>query len=279
MKFFAIGLLLFATNCFSQSHTLYNYNKYELESANNHLEVRSIASVTKLFTAAAIIEKRLDLDQPVQVRTSNRTRFPKGAMIPRIDLMKAMLISSDNGAADSLAHSFPGGYIEFLNFVEIMINSKGLASTSIVDASGLNAGNVSTADDLALFIWTLRDNETIKNLSSKATDTIEFEQEKTVYLTDPKKKKSKKSKKAKRKNEDVYIKETSIKRSIVKLRNTNPGITKYNILISKTGYTSRAKRCLVLLVEYKSQLYGITILGESDPKSVAERVEELLDKI
>jgi len=279
MKFFAIGLLLIATNCFSQSHSLYNYNRYELESAKNHLEVRPIASITKLFTAAAILEKGLDLDQPVPVRTSNRTRFPKGAMIPRIDLMKAMLISSDNGAADSLANSFPGGYIEFLNFVEIMVNAKGLASTSIVDASGLNAGNVSTADDLSLFVWTLRDNEIIKNLSSKASDIIEFEQEKTVYLNDPKKKKSKKSKKSKRKNEDVYIKETSIKRSIVKLRNTNPGITKYNILISKTGYTSRAKRCLVLLVEYKSQLYGISILGESDPKSVAEKVQELLDKI
>ena len=279
MKFFVMGLLLIATNCFSQSHTLYNYNKYELESAKNHLEVRPIASITKLFTAAAILEKGLDLDQPVKVRTSNRTRFPKGAMIPRIDLMKAMLISSDNGAADSLAHSFPGGYIEFLNFVEIMVNAKGLASTSIVDASGLNAGNVSTADDLSLFVWTLRDNETIKNLSSKATDTVEFDQEKTVYLNDPKKKKSKKNKKAKQKTENVYIKETSIKRSIVNLRNTNPGITKYNILISKTGYTSRAKRCLVLLVEYKSQLYGISILGEPDPKSVAEKVQELLDKI
>jgi D-alanyl-D-alanine carboxypeptidase len=272
MKFFAIILLLFATNSFSQSHTIYNYSKYELESARNHLEVRPIASITKLFTAAAILEKGLDLDQPVEVRTSNRTRFPKGAMIPRIDLMKAMLISSDNGAADSLAHSFPGGYIEFINFVEIMINAKGLAATSIVDASGINSGNVSTADDLALFVWTLRNNEIIKSIASKANDTIEFEQEKTVYLNNPKTK-------SKKKKEGFYIKETSTKILTIKLRNTNPGITKYNILISKTGYTSRAKRCLVLLVEYKSQLYGISILGEPDPKSVAERVEELLDKI
>lgn len=275
MKCFAIALLLFVTNSFAQSYTIYNYSKYELESAKNHLEVRSIASITKLFTAAAILEKGLDLNQPIPVKTSNRSRFPKGAMIPRIDLMKAMLISSDNGAADSLAHSFPGGYIEFLNYVEIMIKAKGLAATSIVDASGLDPGNTSTADDLALFVWSLRDNEIIKNLSSKAVDKVEFEEEKNVYLNKP----SKKSKKAKEKKENNHVKITSIQKVTVNLRNTNPEILKYKILISKTGYTSRAKRCLVLLVEHNSQLYGISILGESDPNAVARRVYELLDKI
>ena len=46
-------------------------------------------------------------------------------------------------------------------------------------------------------------------------------------------------------------------------------VLEYNgILISKTGFTNSAGRCLVMLINFQNEIYGLAILGE---KSIATR--------
>ena len=81
------------------------------ESIDN---VRSIASITKLFTAVTILRSGVDLNEKVKITGRSSGRFPRGMMATRMDLMKAMLISSDNLAAETLANTYPGGFDVYL---------------------------------------------------------------------------------------------------------------------------------------------------------------------
>jgi D-alanyl-D-alanine endopeptidase (penicillin-binding protein 7) len=162
--------------------------------------------------------------------------------------MKAMLIASDNRAADTLAHSYPGGYEKFIKDVNTMIGFRGLKDTQIVDASGISASNVSTAEDLVNFVYSLRHYPLIISLSSSTNDIIR--------ITTKKK--------------DINL----------PIKNTNPDLVRYNnILISKTGFTSKAGRCLVMLITYQDEIYGLAILGEKTPKTRSKVVQDLMSSL
>jgi len=248
MRFLLAMALLICSPCYAGSYALYNFSNAEMTTATQHREVMSIASVTKLFTAALILDEQLDLFEKVKVQGKTTGRFPVGAMVPRIELMKAMIIASDNRAADTLAHSYPGGYKKFINDVNTMIGARGLKDTQIVDASGISASNVSTAEDLVNFVYSLRHYPLIISLSSSTNDVIKIETKKR----------------------DINL----------PIRNTNPDLVKYNnILISKTGFTTRAGRCLVMLVTYQDEIFGLAILGEKTTKTRSKVVRDLMSSL
>lgn len=248
MRFLLATALLICSPCYAGSHALYNFSSAEMTTATQHKEIVPIASVTKLFTATLMLDEQLDLSEKVKVRGKTSGRFPIGSMVSRIELMKAMLIASDNRAADTLAHSYPGGYEKFIKDVNTMAGARGLRDTHIADASGISALNVSTADDLVNFVYSLRHYPLIISLSSSTNDSIRIE--------------------TKKKNINLPI------------RNTNPDLVKYNnILISKTGFTSKAGRCLVMLVTYQDEIYGLAILGEKTPKTRSKVVQDLMSSL
>lgn len=246
MRFiFAVVLMMWFPSQ-AGNHALYNFTNAEMTFSKNSIEIVSIASITKLFTAALILEEQLDLLEKVKVQGKVTGRFPIGSMVTRIELMTAMLIASDNRSAETLAYTYPGGYDKFIVDVNEMVGSKNLNNTKIEDASGLKAGNVSTAEDLVNFVYGLRKYPLIVALSSAETSSIEI----------------------KRKKKSV----------IVPLRNTNPDISKYdNILISKTGFTTKAGRCLVMLVVHQNEIYGLAILGEKNTKFRSKVVDKLMN--
>ena len=135
---------------------LYDYDLIEYQMVYNRSDVRSIASITKLFTATTILRQGLELDERVKVTGKSKGRFSRGAMVPRIDLMKAMLISSDNLAAETLAHTYPGGFGAFITDTNQWVQGTGLTNTKIVDASGLLAGNVSTIDNIVALLYRIK---------------------------------------------------------------------------------------------------------------------------
>lgn len=248
MRLIVLLMLFLSAPVAATNHYLYNYSLANVVSSKNSGQIVSIASVTKLFTAAIILESGLDLSEKVEIKGKSKGRFPMGTRVSRLELLKAMLIASDNLAADSLANSFPGGYAQFLEEVNLLASRQGFKNTKIEDASGLGAGNISTAEELSDFVWYLRRHPLIIEISSSAKDEIEIELKK--------------------------------KNSILPIRNTNPDITKYNkILISKTGYTSKAGRCLVLLLDYNNEIYGLVVLGEKTPVSRSKTVNNLVNKI
>jgi D-alanyl-D-alanine carboxypeptidase len=210
---------------------LYDYELNEYQMVYNRSEVRSIASVTKLFTATTIVREGLDLNERVKVQGKAKGRFPKGLMVSRKDLMKAMLISSDNLAAETLANTYPGGFDQFIIDTNIWVKGWGLTDTTIVDASGLLAGNVSNVDNLTSFLYKIRHYDVIRAISAEEQATLKL----------PKGKKTIK----------------------INLKNTNSVLFQFdNILISKTGTTSAAGKCVVMLVEKNKTYHAVIVLGQ-----------------
>ena len=256
MKKFLITLLLTPLTVFATgSYALYDYDRDEFQVSSNVQEQRPIASITKLFTAVMIDRSGVDLDEKVKVTGRSGGKVPRGTMMTRYDLMKAMLISSDNRAAETLADSYPGGFNRFIKDANEYTQAIGLVNTRIVDSSGLLPGNVSTAQDLVKFLWRISENPVIRDLASERYATLNVPG-KTV-----------KSKKKKARTRTVRI----------NLHNTNPSLFVFdNILISKTGFTNPAKRCVVMLMEKNQQKYGIAILGQPDVKARSKIANELI---
>jgi D-alanyl-D-alanine endopeptidase (penicillin-binding protein 7) len=223
----------------SSAYGLYDFNNVKYEASENTDDVRSIASITKLFTAYTILQVPVDLYEKIEVRGKSHGHFVRGSMVSRYDLLRAMLMSSDNLAAESLAHNYPGGYDVFIQDANLYIGNLGLKKTTIVDATGLLEGNKSSVDELKDFLFTLRKYSLIQELSITRHYKITY--------TPPKRKKS----------------------ITIVLNNTNPQIDKLpGVVITKTGFTNPAGRCVAMLVEHKDNLYGVITLGN---KNVVQR--------
>lgn len=240
--------LLSANAVYANSYGLYDFRDLRYEHSRNTSDVRSIASITKLFTAYAVVMSQVDLSEKVKVQGKATGRFARGAYLERSELMRAMLMSSDNLAAESLAHAHPGGYDEFLKDINWHLGLNGFKETKIVDSTGLLAGNVSTVDELKEFLFILRRIDIIKYYSSEKLYSIKYQP--------PKSKKT----------------------ITINLRNTNPQIFNYDsIVLTKTGFTSAAGRCLAMLVEKDGVLYAMITLGNKNVKQRSGVINDMFN--
>jgi D-alanyl-D-alanine endopeptidase (penicillin-binding protein 7) len=230
------------------SYGVFNYSNVDYEHSKNTHEIRSIASITKLFTAKTIIDSEVSLSEPIKVQGKSAGRFARGIMIERYELLRAMLMSSDNLAAESLAHAHPGGYEKFIKDANENISEMMLKNTVVVDSTGLLAGNQSSVDDLKEFLFILRNYPIIQRLSSEKYYTYEYRRGKKTIK--------------------------------VNLKNTNPQMWTYdNIILTKTGYTSAAGRCLAMLVEKNNELYSVISLGNKTVVQRSKNITELMNEI
>lgn len=227
------------------SYALYDYQNDRYQADYNVSEVRPIASITKLFTAITVLRSGAELDELVKVQGQSRGHFPNGMMVSRINLMRAMLISSDNRAAETLAKTYPGGFVKFMTDEDEFVRGYGLLNTKLHDSTGLSVNNVSTINELVKFMWIIRNNEVIRSIANERHATIAV----------PKGRKSIK----------------------INLKNTNPTLFDFdNILISKTGFTNPAGRCVVMLVEKDRELYTVVILGQKNVQARSKLAQELM---
>lgn len=202
---------------------------------------RPIASLTKLMTALIVVESNLDLDQRVKYRGG----IFKSKSVSRLELLESLLIRSDNAAAEALAKSWPGGRSEFISQMNARAEQLGMEYTDYFDPSGLDNRNVSTAIDLSKLIIVCSHYPLISNISS------------TKYLTVERKYRKK-------------IKKVSV-------GNTNKLLFEFdNIVLSKTGTTTAAGRCLALMVEKNNRRYAIVILGERTVQDREDKARNLI---
>lgn len=243
-----LTLLLFPAMALATvSYGVFNFSEVKYDVDQNTNEVRSIASITKLFTAQTIIDSHADLRELVKVQGKSNGRFARGMLVERYELLRAMLMSSDNLAAESLANAHPGGYEQFLKDANDRISDMGLKNTVIVDSTGLLAGNQSTVDDLRDFLFVLRRYILIQQLSSEKLHTYEYNKNKKHVRVD--------------------------------FRNTNPHLWTYdNIILTKTGYTNPAGRCLAMLVEKDGVLYALITLGNKNMEQRARVVADMFNR-
>jgi len=120
-------------------------------------EVRPIASTTKIFVALAVRRRGIDLEGWTEItrvdvkaaRGGAKTRLDLGQTFRNLDLLRAMLMASDNRAPTALGRAVgldPEGLTRLMNDVA---RDLGLKKTRFTDTSGLR-GNVSTAREMAL---------------------------------------------------------------------------------------------------------------------------------
>ncbi len=114
-----------------------------------------IASLTKLMTAAVFLDTRPDLTAVVDYNTADNTtcsclHLAAGEAITLKDLLMATLVQSANNAALSLVRATGLTKDEFVQRMNEKARALGLRNTSYVDPTGLEAGNVSTVEDLAV---------------------------------------------------------------------------------------------------------------------------------
>jgi D-alanyl-D-alanine endopeptidase (penicillin-binding protein 7) len=248
MKFLLPLLLLFSTNVYAVSYGVYDLSEVRYEHSLNTDEVRSIASITKLFTAMAVVNSQVSLSEQIKVQGKSTGRFARGIYIERYELLRAMLMSSDNLSAESLAMAHPGGYDKFISDVNIMVSDLNLKNTVIVDSTGLLPGNKSTVDDLKDFLFTLRKYTLIQHLSTEKLYTYQYKKGKKTIT--------------------------------INLRNTNPQMWTYdNIVLTKTGFTNPAGRCLAMLVEKDDKLFAVVTLGNKDVRQRSQNITTMMNDI
>jgi D-alanyl-D-alanine endopeptidase (penicillin-binding protein 7) len=182
---------------------------------------RPIASLTKLLTAMTLLDAKLSLERVIEITREDRDRLKGsrsslrfGTRLTRGDLMRIALVASDNRAAAALARTYPGGREALIRVMNQKAALLGLARTRVADASGLRPGNVSTARDLARLAYVARNYPLINRWSTTRRFSVE----------------DRDSGKA------------------LSFRNTNSLVhrKRWDIAMSKTGFTSEAGNCLLM---------------------------------
>jgi D-alanyl-D-alanine endopeptidase (penicillin-binding protein 7) len=141
-------------------------------------EIRPIASTTKIFVAMAV-RKHLDLDGWTEITRVDahfaaggaRTRLDIGQKFRNKDLLRAMLIASDNRAPTALGRAAgmsPDDLVAAMNAVARHLHLK---HTKFTDPTGLN-GNVSTAREMAIALRATLEDDVLRAIMSQESADI-----------------------------------------------------------------------------------------------------------
>ena len=142
-------------------------------------EIRSIASTTKIFVAMAVREHQLDLDGWTEITKADareaaggsRTRLAVGDRFRNADLMRAMLMASDNRAPTALARASGMDRDALVSAMNKIAKRLKLKKTKFTDPTGLH-GNVSTAREMALALKTALEDDVLRGIMADPAETI-----------------------------------------------------------------------------------------------------------
>ncbi len=161
----------------AEAAIIYNPVTGQVLWESNAQDKRSIASITKVMTAAVFLEGSPDLSEQVVVqsadmRAASTTHLRAGYTVSKDDLLHLLLIASDNAAARVLARTSPQGTDGFIRRMNEKAKELGLASTSYVDSSGLLSDNVSSALDMAKLITYVSGDNRIASIMRTSEYTV-----------------------------------------------------------------------------------------------------------
>ncbi|QQZ40166.1 D-alanyl-D-alanine endopeptidase [Pseudomonas sp. SK3(2021)] len=214
-----------------------------------------IASVTKLMTGLIVLDAKQPLDEYISVDISNTpemkgvfSRVKLKSELPRKEMLLIALMSSENRAAASLAHHYPGGYAAFIAAMNAKAKALGMTSTHYVEPTGLSVHNVSTARDLSKLLLAARKYPLLSELSTTKEKTVAFR--KPNYT--------------------------------LGFRNTDHLVNRPNwdIKLTKTGFTDEAGHCLVLVTSMSNRPVALVILdafGKYTHFADASRIRQWLE--
>ena len=173
-------LFLLPTVAVAQSYVVYDFTHNKiLESSSPH-SVRPIASVTKLMTANVFLEHNKNARCTASITAEDAdhikgtsTKLPRYTPISCNELLKAMLVHSDNYAAHALSRSAGMSRSQFIQKMNEKARELGMRSTRFSDSSGLSDSNISSAMDLVKLAKYSLNKAQIKNLSNMPSAFIQ----------------------------------------------------------------------------------------------------------
>ena len=197
--------------------------------------VRPMASITKVMTAMVVLDAHLPLDEKLKVDISHTpemkgiySRVRLNSEISRKNMLLLALMSSENRAAASLAHHYPGGYDAFIRAMNAKAKALGMNNTHYVEPTGLSINNVSTARDLTKLLIASKQYPLIGQLSTTREEMATF--------ANP-----------------AYT---------LPFRNTNHLVYRdnWNIQLTKTGFTNAAGHCLVMRTVFNGKPVALVVM-------------------
>lgn len=219
----------------SHSALLVDLQTNQVMYENNPDQVVPIASVTKLMTAMVVLDAKQSMSEELRVDISQTkemkgvfSRVKLGSTLNRHDMLLIALMSSENRAAATLAHHYPGGYSAFITAMNAKARALGMAHTRYVEPTGLSEQNVSTARDLSKLLVAARRYPMLSELSTTKEKTVAF----------------------KKPNYTLGFHNTD---HLLNQKN-------WDIQITKTGFTDKAGHCLVLVTSMGGRPVAMVIL-------------------
>lgn len=217
--------------------------------------VKPIASLTKVMTAMIVLDANQPMREVIRFSKDDRravnnyySRIRVDSELPRSEVLRLALMSSENLAAAALGRNYPGGMTAFVAKMNAKAKSLGMKNTVFVDSSGLSHHNVSTASDLAKLVAAAAKYPEIAEYSTTTTHTANFGR--PAYSL-------------------AYVNTNSLVR-----------YKRWDVDMSKTGYLNEAGRCLVMKanVDGKSLLFVmLDSFGKTSPIGDAGRIKRWLE--
>jgi D-alanyl-D-alanine endopeptidase (penicillin-binding protein 7) len=243
-----IALLLVVNTCWARNEPsvlLYNITDNNVVVAQQTQVVRPMASITKVMTALVALELNHDPQGKVSVYKGLGGILPKKSFT-RHEILTALIIRSDNSAAETLARDHPGGRDAFMKAMNAKAQQLGMQNTHFDDPSGLSSKNTSTALDIMIMLKAALNNPTIKNLSTvQRTEIVVNEKKKAVR---------------------IVVQNTNV--TLLEEFNT--------IVLSKTGLTTPAGWCLALALDENNKNYALIVLGANSKEHRKKLIEQTI---
>jgi len=182
-------------------------------------DVTPIASLTKLMTAIVTLDAGPSLDETIAIDVDDldfvkgtNSRLRMGAELPRREMLRLALMSSENRAANSLSRHFPGGAEAFVAAMNRKAAQLGMRDTRYVEPTGLSPDNRASANDLTVLVRAASAHQLIRELST---------------------------------SHDAQV---AVGARQVQFRTTNRLLADptWEIALQKTGYIAAAGRCMVM---------------------------------
>lgn len=205
--------------------------------AKNADDVRSIGSITKLMTILVFLDTKPNLDSWVTIVDDD---YVGGAIVHlkfndkiRLrDALGASVVGSDNTATKALSRFSGLSPEDFIIAMNTKAKLLGMTSSSFVEVTGIETGNVSTARDLMLLL-----------LEAKKSDVL------GRFMTS--------SKLSIRQMSGSVANVESTDMLFDSLLNKNP----YSITSGKTGYIVEAGYCFITTIDHDGDEVFVAVLG------------------
>ena len=229
-----------------------NENKEQVLLSYHAFDKIYPASITKVMTALLTLEHgnfedKVTLSHDITFDEGNvvRSTLKKGDTVTVEGLFNALLVASDNDCAVILAEYLAGSVEKFTDMMNAKARELGATHTHFANANGLhNPDHYTTPYDLYLIFRKAATYDRFMNTIGQKDYVLEYTTEKG------------------------YIMEEYMSNTNAYFHNTYPIPTGVTVLGGKTGTTSVAKSCLILMTKNQQEETMISVVLGAENKDI-----------